>query len=68
VIHLDPIVTDDKEINQLKNLTHSILRTIDNKLSMHDFRVVKGITHTNLIFDVVVPVDLEIKQKNLCIK
>jgi len=68
VIHLDPIVTDDKEINQLKNLTHSILKTIDNKLSMHDFRVVKGTTHTNLIFDVVVPVDLEIKTKELVYK
>lgn len=65
VIHLDPIITDDKEINHLKNLTHEILNSIDNKLSMHDFRVVKGTTHTNLIFDVVVPVDLEINTKEL---
>jgi len=68
VIHLDPIVTDDKEINHLKNLTCNILKTIDNKLSMHDFRVVKGTTHTNLIFDVVIPVDLEINTKELVYK
>jgi len=68
VIHLDPIVTDDKEINHLKNLTHKIIKNIDNKLSMHDFRVVKGTTHTNLIFDVVVPVDLEINTKELVYK
>lgn len=65
VIHLDPIVTDDEEINHLKYLTNNIVKSIDEKLSMHDFRVVKGTTHTNLIFDVVVPVDLEIKTKEL---
>jgi len=65
VIHLDPIVTDNEEINYLRNLTNSIIKSIDNKLTMHDFRVVKGITHTNLIFDVVVPMDLEIKEREL---
>lgn len=65
VIHLDPIITDDKEINALKSMTDNIVKSIDEKLSIHDFRVVKGETHTNLIFDVVVPVDCEIKSKEL---
>lgn len=65
VIHLDPIVTDDKEVNFLRDMTNSIIKSIDDKLSIHDFRVVKGNTHTNLIFDVEVPVDFEIKTKEL---
>lgn len=65
VIHLDPVVTDDNEINYLRNLTNKILISIDEELSMHDFRVVKGETHTNLIFDVVVPVNFETKTKEL---
>lgn len=65
VIHLDPIITDDKEINHLRDLTERIIRSIDNSLTMHDFRVVKGTTHTNLIFDVVVPVEYELKSNDL---
>lgn len=65
VIHLDPIITDDKEINQLRQMTDKIIKSIDEKLSMHDFRVVKGETHTNLIFDVLVPVGFEIKSGEL---
>ena len=65
VIHLDPVVTDDKEINNLRDKVSRIIRSIDEKLSMHDFRIVKGKTHTNLIFDVVVPVDFEIQAKDL---
>lgn len=65
VIHLDPIITDDKEINQLKTMTRGIIDAIDKCLSMHDFRVVKGETHTNLIFDVVVPAGYEIKSREL---
>lgn len=65
VIHLDPIITDNKEINALKSMTDKIIKSIDERLTMHDFRVVKGDTHTNLIFDVVVPVDYEIKSSEL---
>lgn len=55
VIHLDPVLTDDKETNSLKEMTEKIVNKIDNNLSIHDFRIVKGNTHTNLIFDVAVP-------------
>ncbi|MDD4779362.1 MAG: cation diffusion facilitator family transporter [Tissierellia bacterium] len=65
VIHLDPIITDDKEINHLRNMTNKKILSIDERLSIHDFRVVKGNTHTNLIFDVLVPVDYDIKSIDL---
>lgn len=65
VIHLDPIITSDNEINQLRCMTGKIVKSIDDKLSMHDFRVVRGETHTNLIFDVVIPVGYEIKSNEL---
>ena len=65
VIHLDPIITDDEEINELRSMTEKKVKSIDERLSMHDFRVVKGETHTNLIFDVVVPVGYEIKSSEL---
>lgn len=65
VIHLDPIITNDHEINQLRCMTGKIIREIDDRLSMHDFRVVKGETHTNLIFDVVIPVAYELKSSEL---
>ncbi|HIW73984.1 MAG TPA: cation diffusion facilitator family transporter [Firmicutes bacterium] len=54
-IHMDPVETDDPKVEQLLELTREILREIDPGLSLHDFRVVFGNTHTNLIFDVVVP-------------
>jgi cation diffusion facilitator family transporter len=65
VIHLDPIITNDKEINHLKTMTEEILKSIDSSFTMHDFRVVKGETHTNLIFDVVIPVEYDVKSNDL---
>lgn len=65
VIHLDPIITDDREINQVREMTSNIVVSIDQRLTMHDFRVVRGVTHTNLIFDVVVPVGFELKPVDL---
>lgn len=55
VIHMDPIMNDDAETTECKALASDILSQIDPELSLHDFRIVKGPTHTNLIFDVVVP-------------
>ncbi len=55
VIHMDPIVTDDEVTNTLRQKVNEIVMDIDSELSMHDFRVVFGKTHSNLIFDVVVP-------------
>lgn len=55
VVHLDPLVFDDERINALKNIANKSLKEIDSRLSLHDFRVVDGPTHTNLIFDTVIP-------------
>lgn len=55
VIHLDPIVTGDETVNELRDFTQKIVKKIDPVLSIHDFRVVIGNTHSNLIFDIVVP-------------
>ena len=54
-IHMDPIVTDDKEVLAMKAKVEEMLHFLDESLSMHDFRMVKGSTRTNLIFDVEVP-------------
>ena len=54
-IHTDPIVTDDERINSLKDMTNTIIKDISDEMSIHDFRVVDGPTHTNLIFDLIVP-------------
>lgn len=55
VIHMDPVVTNNPEIDRLKEQEKAILSEIDQTISMHDFRVVMGPTHTNIIFDVVLP-------------
>ncbi len=66
VIHLDPIVTDDERVNQLKaQLTH-ILQNVSLELSMHDFRVVFGNTHSNLLFDIEVPISFPMTDRELC--
>ena len=55
VIHYDPIVTDDEELNRMRQIVCQTLREIDPELSTHDFRMVRGPGHTNLIFDVSLP-------------
>lgn len=54
-IHLDPIDLKNEKRTQLKEKTKNLLETIDSSLTFHDFRMVSGPTHTNLIYDVVVP-------------
>lgn len=54
-IHMDPIVTDDKEVFAMKAKVEEMVHFLDESFSMHDFRMVKGSTRTNLIFDVEVP-------------
>lgn len=55
IIHMDPIVDDDEVINDAKSEVKRIIQEIDEKILFHDFRMVKGTTHSNLIFDIVVP-------------
>lgn len=56
-IHMDPIITDDQEVVKTRETIQKIISNLDNSFTMHDFRMVEGPTHTNLIFDVVIPYD-----------
>ncbi len=55
VIHMDPIATDNELVMSLRQEIVELVRQYDAELTIHDFRMVAGPTHTNLIFDVVVP-------------
>ncbi len=65
VIHMDPIVTDDPVVLKLRTQVASLIQEIHPSLSMHDFRTVPGPTHTNLVFDVLVPFGLEMTDEEL---
>ncbi len=64
-IHMDPIVTDNEVVNELRDFALQIVKSIDQNLSIHDFRAVVGNTHTNLIFDVVLPFESKLKETEL---
>ena len=64
-IHLDPTRSNDEKVAELKAKTVNVLHGISPELSLHDFRVVPGPTHTNLIFDVVIPFDLKLKEDEI---
>ncbi|MEG2175314.1 MAG: cation diffusion facilitator family transporter [Oscillibacter sp.] len=68
VIHMDPIVTDDGITEETRERVAALAKCIDDAISIHDFRMVTGPTHTNVIFDAVVPFhfrlsDLEVEKK-----
>ncbi len=65
VIHMDPVCVNDEETNHLKQEVATHLAAIDTKLTMHDFRIVKGPTHTNMIFDVVAPYRFRMSDEEL---
>lgn len=56
-VHLDPIVVNDPEVNELRALCESAAAEIDPEFTIHDFRMTKGDSHVNLIFDLLIPVD-----------
>ncbi len=65
VVHLDPTVLDCEETNELKALTAEILGEIDNIITFHDFRVVYGETHKNILFDIVLPQRYKYSEKEI---
>ena len=65
VIHYDPVLTDDPEINRLREMVTKALRELDSRLTFHDFRVVQSPGHTNLIFDVTIPKDMTGREKEI---
>lgn len=64
-IHMDPIVVDSKEVDELKKYTSSLLSSYSKFLSFHDFRIVSGPTHTNVLFDIVVPFETKLDVNHL---
>ena len=65
VIHYDPVVTGDPELERLRTLVETILRVRDQRLSIHDFRMVPGKKNTNLVFDVALPMDLQGEEESI---
>lgn len=58
-IHMDPIDCDNEQLNELRQAVAEKLTEIDPRIKIHDFRMVPGPTHTNLIFDALVPADVK---------
>ncbi|MFI3237380.1 MAG: cation diffusion facilitator family transporter [Lachnospiraceae bacterium] len=65
VIHMDPICDGDEETMQLRDQIITYLHSISEVLTLHDFRIVKGPTHCNILFDVVSPFDFHVTDKEL---
>ncbi len=60
VIHMDPIVTDDETVDALRHQIAELVRQVEPRMTAHDLRVIPGTTHTNLVFDAVLPLDAAI--------
>ena len=58
-IHMDPIVTNDETVNELREFTSKTVKSVVPTADIHDFRTVVGVTHTNLIFDLVLPFEIK---------
>ena len=65
VIHYDPVVTDDPEIQAMREKVAGILQSIDQRMTMHDFRMVRGTGHSNLIFDIAMPHDMAARKTSV---
>ena len=63
VIHMDPILVNDPYTDELKEKVRKMIDELDPNIHFHDFRVVKGPTHTNIIFDIVLPFDYQYKDE-----
>lgn len=55
VIHMDPVCVHDEQTNRLREVVNGMVKEISTELSIHDFRIVVGPTHTNLVFDLLIP-------------
>lgn len=67
-VHMDPIITNDPLVEELRSMTAKLVQEIDPALMIHDFRIVPGETHTNLIFDIAVPFEVKLTDEALCQK
>lgn len=64
-IHMDPVDTLNEHLQELKTLAINTLVTLDESLTLHDFRIVSGDSHTNVLFDVVVPFESKITKEDI---
>ena len=62
---MDPVDISNPEVIRLKQKAIDCLHQIDQSLKLHDFRMVSGISHSNLVFDVLIPFDLKIDEKTI---
>lgn len=65
VIHMDPIEVDNEELKRVKQKVKEKIKEWKEEITIHDFRMVPGVTHTNLIFDVVVTYDMGLKEQEV---
>lgn len=65
VIHMDPIETNNEEVAKMKRIMEEKVKEIDAQMTIHDFRMVSGPTHTNLIFDAVMPYELKMSKNEV---
>ncbi len=65
VVHIDPLVRDDERIANAIAMVSDILLNIDSRLSFHDFRMVERVSHTNLLFDICAPYDMNLSDDEL---
>ena len=65
VIHYDPVVIGDPEQDSLRSTIFTAVQSVDTRLNLHDFRMVRGAGHTNLIFDIALPSDLTGQEKTI---
>ena len=64
-IHMDPIVVDDEEVNNMRAFVLDRVKTVDERFEIHDFRFVRGKTHTNLLFDISVPFEVKLNDDEI---
>ena len=64
-VHMDPVAIRDPRVNELKAYAEGIVKEVDDRLRIHDFRIVPGETHTNLIFDIAAPFELAMTDADL---
>ena len=65
VIHMDPVVTDDEAVSRKREMLRDIIRDFDPELCFHDFRMIEGPSHTNLVFEVAVPPGYKLSKSEL---
>lgn len=65
VIHMDPICIDNEEVTRIRKYVEEKILQIDCNITVHDFRVVFGNTHTNVLFDAVIPHDCKLTSDKL---